>query len=112
MVTPYTEFAQKLAVDACYGNFQPSQETKITIPRSNGAWSILDLTPFAAQAQACTARSYFTHTANIGQLLQAYEALRQDFVFEENLPGAMAHVSSYAEIFRQKILTQAVQFDR
>ncbi|MDH5328086.1 MAG: hypothetical protein OEZ68_19385 [Gammaproteobacteria bacterium] len=114
--TPFTQFAQSLVNDACYVDPKVDtlekncSDTRITIPRSEGEWSILDLTPFEARAQACTARPYFEKVRNYTELVQAYEKVRADFVFETQVPGASDHVSEYAGQFMQGIFSQAQSF--
>lgn len=110
MTSSYSDFAQTVVDDACYGHFEKQKNTRITIPRSDAEWAVLDLTPFAADAQDCTAWEYFKNVANFTDLVQAYQQIRIDYEFESDVSDAMAHVSDYAEIYLQGIFTQAERF--
>ncbi|MGD8566920.1 MAG: hypothetical protein PVJ39_02355 [Gammaproteobacteria bacterium] len=109
---PYFTFAKQLARELLQNaNFQAVDDSpvKVQIARNDQELVTLDLTPYAAKSQPATASRYFGNVESVAHLLSAYEAAKQDHVFENNLPGAMDHVSEYAGEFMQNIFARAQQ---
>lgn len=67
----------------------------------------IDLMPFKAKLQPVTASKYFADIASVSHLLSAYEAAKNDHVFENNIEAAVVHVSSYADQFLKNIFQKA-----
>lgn len=109
---PYYEFARLLVKDLLeHDTFAAvdGNPVKVQIRRTEQEIVTLDLTPFKAKAQVASAGRYFANVESVAHLLSAYEAAKQDHVFENNLPDAMTHVSAYAEEFLQHIFDRAQQ---
>lgn len=67
----------------------------------------IDLMPFKAKPQPVTASKYFGSIDTVSHLLSAYEAAKSDFIFENDLEDAAAHVSEYANEFLHAIFQKA-----
>jgi len=108
----FSQFAKLVAKELIdNGNFEPIVDQPCRVQTTRGDHEIisLDLTPFKAKLQPATASKYFTSVASVSHLLSAYEAAKNDHVFENNLPDAMQNVSAYASEFLQGIFTRAQQ---
>ena len=108
----YYEFARLLAKELLETEkFEAVDGSQVKVQTHRGDQEIvtLDLTPFKAKTQPATASRYFANVESVSHLLSAYEAAKQDHVFENNLPDAMVHVSAYAEEFLQNIFARAQQ---
>ncbi|MGD8639905.1 MAG: hypothetical protein PVG89_04715 [Gammaproteobacteria bacterium] len=107
---PYFDFARLLARESLENaNFQAVTDSavKIQTHRNDQEIVTLDLTPFKARPKPVTAGRYFGNVETVSHLVSAYEAARQDHVFEDSLPDAMTHVSGYAGDFMQNIFARA-----
>jgi hypothetical protein len=87
----------------------PDNPSKIQIYSSENEIAALDLTPFTATPCAVTAYKYFDGILSIKELLDAYRSARNDYVFEDDIFEATAHLSDYAPHFLSEILENAKQ---
>jgi len=109
---PFAQFARLLAKELIENeNFKlfPESTGKVQTARGDQEIINLDLTPFQAKLCPVTAAKYFSSVESVSHLLSAYEAAKQDHVFEINYPDAMLHVSAYADQFLKDIFTRAQQ---
>ena len=108
----FAQFARLLAKELIENaNFELFPESVVKVQTTRGDQEIinLDLTPFKAKPHPVTAARYFSSVESVSHLLSAYEAAKQDHVFEINYPDAMLHVSAYANQFLKDIFTRAQQ---
>ena len=109
---PFAQFARFLAKDLIENeNFElvPGSVVKVQTMRGDQEIINLDLTPFQAKVCPASASKYFSTVETVSHLLSAYEAAKQDHVFEINYPDAMLHVSPNATQFLKDIFTRAQQ---
>ena len=109
---PFAHFARLLAKELIENEkFELFPESAVKIQTTRGDHEIinLDLTPFKAKALPVTAAKYFSSVESVSHLLSAYEAAKQDHVFETNYPDALLHVSAYADQFLKDIFARAQQ---
>lgn len=108
----YTKFASQLTNNLKhkenYESYENSTHT-LSVQRADGRSATLDLRPFAAEVQAVTAEEYFSGITTVQGLLAAYRQARKDYPFEEDVAGALAHVSEYAQVFLDNVLKEAQQ---
>ena len=112
MDDPFAQFARLLAKELIENEkFELFPESVVKVQTMRGDQEIinLDLTPFKAKLRPVTASKYFSTVESVSHLLSAYEAAKQDHVFETNYPDAMLHVSPYATQFLKDIFTRAQQ---
>ncbi len=108
----FVQFARHLAKELIENeNFQvdPGNPAKVETTRDDQEIISLDLTPFKAKLHPVTAAKYFSTVETVSHLLSAYEAAKQDHVFEINYPDALIHVSPYADQFLKDIFKRAQQ---
>jgi hypothetical protein len=82
-------------------------EQKVQILKPNNDVAVLDLTPFEAQPAKPDAEEHFAQVSNMVELEQAYHQIRKRYTFEDQLPGAMAEVSDYAQRFIDELFANA-----
>ncbi|HEY5601985.1 MAG TPA: hypothetical protein VIM41_02650 [Gammaproteobacteria bacterium] len=112
MNDPFVEFARRLAKELIENEkFELSAGSQVKVETTRDDLEIisLDLTPCKARPQPVSAARYFAAVDTVPQLLSAYEAAKNDHVFETNYPDAMQQVSDYAGTFLQTIFTRAQQ---
>ena len=112
MEDPFVQFARLLAKELIKSEkLEPFPDSAVKVQTARGDQEIisLDLTPFKATPCPVTASRYFSSVESVSHLLSAYEAARQDNVFESNYPDAMLHVSAYADEFLKDIVNRAQQ---
>lgn len=108
----FAQFARLLAKELIENaNFELYPESVVKVQTTRGDQEIinLDLTPFNARQHPVTAAKYFSTVESVSHLLSAYEAAKQDHVFEINYPDAMLHVFPYADQFLKNIFVRAQQ---
>ena len=107
-----TDFANlltnNLKVKENYQLHEASSHT-LLVRRADDSVATLDLRPFAGAPQPVSAGTYFAEVSSVSDLLQAYHRARTDYCFEEDMPDALANVSTYAHEFLNGILAEAQQ---
>ena len=106
----FKQFSRNLSKDLIENDkFSSIPERTDVVQITNADQEIvnIDLMPFKAKPQPVTASKYFGSVETVSHLLSAYEAAKSDFVFENDVEDAIAHVSSYASEFLQSIFQKA-----
>ena len=106
----FKQFSRNLSKDLIENDkFSSIPERTDVVQMTNADQEIvnIDLMPFKAKPQPVTASKYFGSVETVSHLLSAYEAAKSDFVFENDVEDAIAHVSSYASEFLQSIFQKA-----
>jgi len=82
---------------------------KVLVHKSDNSVAELNLSPFISKAVKSNTSDYFKNVVSYSDLMESYNALKTDFIFENNLDHAQDHVSEYAEAYLTEILASAAK---
>jgi len=85
----------------------PGHECKLQISKDNGEQVELDLTPFIATPRSVSANSIFSRVVDVASLFLAYDLARKSILFEKEVAGAYKNVSDYADLYLEKLFSDA-----